>query len=219
MKNSEFIELLNLYVDHEIGAEDAQRLEAEVATHAERRRLYRQYCMMHKACSLLASEREGRPVAVAERESGSGIWGWATGSGLLAAACVALVMVAHLHHGAVGAGTMVAGPAHLAAPVAVVASQSVREPATILKDMQPVFILPRSGAVMPAEGLLNAAPDPAIAWLTSDVKLSPTAPSAHDVLANPLLAPGLLSESPDGAARLDQPADRNVLPVGFNFTK
>ena len=30
MKDNEFIELLNLYLDHEISQEDAARLEAEV---------------------------------------------------------------------------------------------------------------------------------------------------------------------------------------------
>lgn len=54
MKDSEFIELLNLYLDHEIGSADAARLETEVQQNPERRRLYRQYCAMQKACTELA---------------------------------------------------------------------------------------------------------------------------------------------------------------------
>jgi len=43
MKDREFIELLNLYVDREISAEDALRLEREVATDPKRREVYDQY--------------------------------------------------------------------------------------------------------------------------------------------------------------------------------
>jgi len=56
MNDREFIELLNLYVDREIGPEDALRLEAEVAVNSGRRKVYDQYCMMQKACSVLSSE-------------------------------------------------------------------------------------------------------------------------------------------------------------------
>jgi len=76
MSEREFIELLNLYLDHEIEAADAARLEAEVRSNPERRRTYLQYCRMQKACALLAedfaSERvPARPVSMA-----SG-FGWA----------------------------------------------------------------------------------------------------------------------------------------------
>ena len=53
MKESKFIELLNLYVDHQISADDAALLEAEVRGNAERRRVYRQYCQIQKACTQL----------------------------------------------------------------------------------------------------------------------------------------------------------------------
>jgi hypothetical protein len=60
MKDSEFIELLNLYLDHEISADNAARLEAEVQGNPERRRVYRQYCRMQKACTLLANDFNGQ---------------------------------------------------------------------------------------------------------------------------------------------------------------
>lgn len=56
MKESEFIQLLNLYLDHELSAADAARLEAEVQANPARRKIYQQYCRMQKACKLAASE-------------------------------------------------------------------------------------------------------------------------------------------------------------------
>jgi hypothetical protein len=102
MKDSEFIELLNLYLDHEISAEDAARIEVEVQQNPARRRLYQQYCRLQKACTLLAkdfveqaattgSPADRRIVALESRRS------WSTGvyvGGLaMAAACVALALV------------------------------------------------------------------------------------------------------------------------------
>ena len=52
MKDREFIQLLNLYVDREITADDARRLEIEVASSPERRKVYDQYCRIQKACQL-----------------------------------------------------------------------------------------------------------------------------------------------------------------------
>jgi anti-sigma factor RsiW len=56
MKDREFIRLLNLYVDREITADDALRLESEVASNPERRKVYDQYCRIQKACGVLAEE-------------------------------------------------------------------------------------------------------------------------------------------------------------------
>jgi hypothetical protein len=67
MNEREFIELLNLYVDREIGADDALRLEAEVGANPERRRVYDQYCRMQKACSMLSSELADVDGKAAER--------------------------------------------------------------------------------------------------------------------------------------------------------
>jgi hypothetical protein len=61
MNDTEFIELLNLYLDHEISAADAARLEAEVQKNPARRRVYQQYCRMQKACKLVAADFETEP--------------------------------------------------------------------------------------------------------------------------------------------------------------
>jgi hypothetical protein len=68
MKDSEFKELLNLYLDHEISAADAARLEAEVQGNPSRRRLYQDYCRMQKACKMLAQDFAGVPDGEPERK-------------------------------------------------------------------------------------------------------------------------------------------------------
>lgn len=53
MKESRFIELLNLYVDQELSPTEAAELEAEISGSTARRRTYEQYCRMQKGCSML----------------------------------------------------------------------------------------------------------------------------------------------------------------------
>jgi len=53
MKESRYIELLNLYVDHQLTSTEAAELEVEVQRSSERRKTYLQYCRMQKACGLL----------------------------------------------------------------------------------------------------------------------------------------------------------------------
>lgn len=99
MKQDKFIELLNLYLDHEISAEDATRLEGEIQRNPERRNIYREYCQMQKGCSLIAEKfselDQTEPVFSAESASAKrgGFAGWYAGAGALAAACLAVVMV------------------------------------------------------------------------------------------------------------------------------
>ncbi len=111
MKDSEFTELLNLYLDHEISVADAARLEAEVQANPARRKVYQQYCRMQKACKMLsaefvaaeagaATEADKKVVAFdpdAARAAGAGrqrARGFYTLGGLAAAAaCVAFVLV------------------------------------------------------------------------------------------------------------------------------
>jgi hypothetical protein len=62
MKDSRFIELLNLYVDREISPEEAAALEAEVYRSAERRQLYEQYCRMDRGCTMLLAQNPASPA-------------------------------------------------------------------------------------------------------------------------------------------------------------
>ena len=109
MKESRFIELLNLYVDHQLSAAEAPELEAEIARNATRRTTYQQYCRMQKACTLLfeqershapasiklaASLRDANRKIIAFPESRSrGPRGYFPVGLLAAAACVAFVFV------------------------------------------------------------------------------------------------------------------------------
>lgn len=97
MTHTKFIELLNLYLDHQISAEEAALLEGEIQRNPDRLALYRQYCRMQKGCSQLAERfRDQVPVTPGatvtpfpRRRTG-----WYAGVGALAAAaCVALVFV------------------------------------------------------------------------------------------------------------------------------
>lgn len=56
MKHDRFIELLNLYLDGEISREESADLEREITQNPERRRIYRQYCQMQRACSMLSEK-------------------------------------------------------------------------------------------------------------------------------------------------------------------
>ncbi len=98
MKESKFIELLNLYVDRQISPEDAALLEAEILQNPRRRQTYSQYCRMHRACTLAldryqAAGEAGRAEAkvVAFEGPRRARWGYYVAG--LAAACVALVAV------------------------------------------------------------------------------------------------------------------------------
>ena len=107
MKESRFIELINLYIDRQIGPEEAAELEAEIARSPAHRRTYLQYCRMHRACTLLfenvhapatsltqaVSQAESKVTAFPTRG-----YRWARislGTGLAAAACVAFLLVNH----------------------------------------------------------------------------------------------------------------------------
>lgn len=100
MKDAKFIELLNLYVDHQITAADAALLEAEIQRSPERRRIYREYCQMQKACALLAENfatpaRAGGGKVVDFPRAARSPMKFATYAmgALAAAACVAVVFV------------------------------------------------------------------------------------------------------------------------------
>lgn len=62
MKDSKFIELLNLYVDHEITREDAALLEQEILRDPRRKKVYQQYCRMSRASDLLSEQFKSAAV-------------------------------------------------------------------------------------------------------------------------------------------------------------
>ncbi len=88
MKQDKFVELLNLYLDHEISSADAVLLEDEIRRSPERRELYRKYCRIQKGCRLVAANfadsDKTEPIFTQEavREKRAGYGGWYAGVGL-----------------------------------------------------------------------------------------------------------------------------------------
>ena len=136
MNDREFIELLNLYVDHEIGADDALRLEEEVASDPKRREVYDQYCRMQKACSMLSDKFGDVPAAAAHvLRPAPSFWGISPVMAGLAAACLFVVVGLRFagFHPRGGAGQA----ADQAAPRALAAGPVATRQA---EPMQPVFV-------------------------------------------------------------------------------
>ena len=107
MKDQRFIELVNLYIDRQISAAETAELETEIQGNPRRRAIYRQYCKMHRATTLVyesfRAEATPQPVAASgapgtiaqfESERRGRRYRWAYyASGLAAAACLALLLV------------------------------------------------------------------------------------------------------------------------------
>ena len=169
MNDREFIELLNLYVDREISAEDAIRLESEVIANPRRREVYDQYCRMQKACVVLGRQFGSTPaesvktaqllsMGSSRKKSHAGLW--ATGL-VAAAACAALALLPRMHPAAAAAGAVAQNT-----PAAVPAASPVRS------DFQPVFV---ARALAPsAETALFPSANPAgqFAWI-QQVQVTP----------------------------------------------
>ncbi len=107
MKDTRFIELVNLYIDRQISPEETAELEAELQSNARRRQIYQQYCHMHRATKLVYESFRTHADQGAEAPTGSSTiarfesrkraaqrarWMYAMG-GLAAAACVAFAVV------------------------------------------------------------------------------------------------------------------------------
>jgi hypothetical protein len=193
MKDREFIELLNLYVDHEISAEDALRLEAEVASQPARREIYDQYCRMQKACSMLSEELiesaagQANPSVVAFPHRRR----WAFGPlavGMAAAAACAVAVI-----GLRNRGVDLAGAAPSAAVGPAKASPVAQPPALLAAtdSMRPVFFAHRRADQVSqgADPALDLTADPSaqvaeLNWI-GDIHLAPVFPTANaDFLLN-----------------------------------
>lgn len=131
MKENRFIELLNLYIDRQITAEETAELEAEIQSNPKRQAVYRQYCQIHSATKMVyesfravAAEQPaaptGRPGVVELFETRRRRRNWAlyTAGFAAAAACLAFVFV-HLKSGQPVAAEVAAVPAK--APVVIAA--------------------------------------------------------------------------------------------------
>lgn len=156
MKDSRFIELLNLYIDRQITAEETAELEVEIQRHPDRRAVYRQYCQIHTATKTVyesfravaadqpapATGQKG-VVELFETRRRRANWGYYAG-GLAAAACLALVFMRE---------TTPAGPAALMVaeqplPTAPVTKVVAPESVAPANKPAPAFVSLRNSVVV-----------------------------------------------------------------------
>jgi hypothetical protein len=104
MKQAKFIELLNLYVDGALSSAEAAELEREITADPARHKIYRQYCQMQKACTVLSERFRDVATPAATFRSGAvvgtgsaGRNGWLRPAAWVAsgavAACFAFIVV------------------------------------------------------------------------------------------------------------------------------
>jgi hypothetical protein len=151
VNETRFIELLNLYVDHQIGPREAAELEAEILSNPARRRTYQDYCRMQRACGLLCDrERTQAPVSFvfekslqetelkiealsSRRNTGRGVY-TATFVGLTAMAACAVFVLTRSGQ-TTGTGDLTSAP--LIAEVPAVSPAPVINP---VPNAHPVFV-------------------------------------------------------------------------------
>jgi anti-sigma factor RsiW len=109
MKDTRFIELVNLYVDRQISPAETAELEADIQGNPRHRKIYQQYCHMHCATKLVYESFRAnaeQPAGEASRQRGGSVaqfehsrqrshrarWYYSIG-GLAAAACFTVVVM------------------------------------------------------------------------------------------------------------------------------
>jgi hypothetical protein len=188
MKDREFIELLNLYVDHEISAEDALRLESEVVADPRRREVYDQYCRIQKACSMLSEDLVASTVSGSDSNvvhfPAQGQWRFGpVALGIAAAAAFAVGIITFKIHGVNDRYAL-----NPEAPMAAAKAIPAPTPLGLIADsdsMKPVF----STRLPEQRTLFTAAEAPApiaqLNWI-GDVQMPPVFTAANsELLINP----------------------------------
>jgi hypothetical protein len=185
MNDKEFIELLNLYVDREISAEDAVRLEKVVATNARRREIYDQYCRIQKACSMLSEETldmsSVRTTATVIAFPAHSPWRFGPVMAGLAAMAACTVAVVGIRNHSAQVGTGADDTIRATAPAQLTADSIAMKPVLSVR-------IPADAAARGARLLTDLDPQSSLAQLNwiGDIHLAPVAPSAAaDFLLNP----------------------------------
>ena len=145
MNDTKFIELLNLYLDHEISAEDATRLETEVQNNPQRRRLYHEYCRMQKGCQLLAKDFAGAAAAGIDRKivafesarPGRSPGLYMAAGFAAAAACVAIIFMSRSREAVVPQQTATGAAVGAVGKPAIPASEEISPSAITKVEMTP----------------------------------------------------------------------------------
>ena len=234
MNQKKFIELLNLFVDHEISSVEAAELEQEIALNPERRKIYQQYCRIQRGSGMLAEsfKSEGAPagskLARAARDADDKVarfperratqisWGWISGLGVAAAAaCVALVVV------------KTDGSGKTAAPSAspVVAQRMISPGTAVSPSPQSLSVAPRFRPTLVAQALPQnvmggsyataAASSPSLDWMDRVDMPSVRSIPVEDLLFD--AKPGLQQESK--TFRSGRPMQTPVEMSAFQFQK
>jgi hypothetical protein len=222
MKESRFLELLNLYVDQQIEPRDAELLEQEILRDPARHRTYVQYCRMHRACTMLYEEAMKGEVSVrhsfedAHEPAIATSRSWnpflaATGFAAVAAALVAL---AFLRVGPASSNSVASSPViAIEEPVEIAVNEGgVQLPMPNLGDFR--FMLVRRNADDGASS--QAVPLPAeLAWM--NFQISPLA-------AAPARQPLLFERVASGREELNvltspYPPEAATETIGFQFQK
>jgi hypothetical protein len=192
MNDREFIELLNLYVDREISAEDARRLEDEVARDPRRREVHDQYCRMQKACSKLSEENY--TAAMAQTDPSLIEFpvsrGWRMAPFMAGMAAAALVAAAYV---GVQNRLSVPAPSQGLASAAPIHARPASELPDDASAMKPVFyVRPVSEQSSAQVAQLNWIGDirmaPVVPSATADFLLTPRADLKAAVMADPQAA-------------------------------
>jgi hypothetical protein len=228
MKESKFIELLNLYLDQQIDPADAALLEEEIARHAGRRKTYQQYCRMHRACiTLFEQSRPSSDVSVKLATAAAAAdekitafpapwrgYAWiAYGSGLAAAACVAFVVL-HRPAGVPAAQVrdeiVQIAPTKLAGAVKPAGSSN-------LANYQPIGLVSHS-ARPPLGGAVVSVSDeqPSLDWM-NQVQFAPLAhASTEEIFLDPHPAS---RNDPRAAFQSRRPFQDAVEKAAFQFQR
>jgi len=234
MTHTKFIELLNLYLDHEISMEDAAALEAEIQRDPKRRDIYRQYCQMHRGCQELASAFATEGAISPERRSivppaskpaRSVFNSWTYGAAAMAA-CAAFAVVTFIRQPAPSAeGTLAsATPSAPQQTVATAAPQPA--PATSSVYSLSEFSAPRSElhsvftptlvnlTTVPREksSLYATASGARFDWM-DDVKLAPVEGDEFSFRVRPVVVEG------DRTYRSQRPFEGKVEMTAFQFQR
>ena len=167
MKESRFIELVNLYVDRQISTAETAELEAEIQVSPRHRKIYQQYCHMQRATKLVYESfraNADQPVAEGAVRGGSiaqfehsrqrNRWAYAVGGIAAAAACFAVVMV---RSGSFSRGSALASaqpaPVVVAAMAAPAAQPAVIPASLPANDSQVIFAEQQTAAQLSAKRL------------------------------------------------------------------
>jgi anti-sigma factor RsiW len=230
VKESKFIELLNLYIDQQISPEEAAALEREILQDAQRRRIYHQYCRMHRACSLVFENfRSQAEPATAEtvRQAGEMVefgakprrfsWGYYV-AGLAAAACVALVALQVFVRPAAPA----AKDATVARPTAVSTGATPAALVPVRVDAPaPAFVAPRlvlsspTGSQSPASLVIVAERNPSFPPPTARVAPRSLRPSIEQFVFE---QPASGNDNPP-VLRIRQTTDAQAEMTAYQFQR